>query len=386
MMAVVGKELIKYFYGSPPKFSYWYGCSTGGRQGQMMAQKYPEDYQGILAGSAAIHFDQLGLGQMWPQIPMLMETGAPIAASKLKAATAAAVAECDGIDGVIDHEIRDPRVCDFNASKLICTTAMDAKADCLTPGEATAINKIWQGPTDANGESMWYGLQRGAELSLLAGNEAWSIPDEQGKYWVYLDPNWDYRSLNYTNWQSFFDKTVKTMEPTIGTDSADLRPFRDYGHKLLMWHGWADQIIMPEGSIDFFDQVTETMSGGNVSKTQEFARLFMAPGIGHCTMNTGPLFAALLAWVEDGKAPDKVIVNKVNFVGKRHRPLCPHPLVAVYNGTGSIDDAESFECGPNLVKRDNAQLDKKANERIFGRPFLPPPKSEVDEIRKLLYV
>merc|ERR1712070_36630 len=273
-------------------------------------------------------------------------------------------------DGVVDQQIRDPRACKYDATKLLCPEGSD-KPTCLTADEASAMNRIWSGPTNATGEKMWYGIPRGASLSVLAGSKPFSIANDQAKYWIYYNPDWDYHTLDYKNWQSFFDKTVEMMEPTIGTDDADLRPFRDAGHKILMWHGWADQIIMPQGTIDFYNAVNDFTSGGDLSKTQEFARLFMAPGIGHCMMSTDVYFEALMAWVENGTAPDKLIAT--NF--KRSRPLCPHPQVAIYKGKGSTDDADNFECGTNPVGADTEHLNRKINGRIFGKPFLPPPAS-----------
>jgi len=229
---------------------------------------------------------------------------------------------------------------------------------------------------------MWYGIPRGSDLGVLAGKTGFSIAVGQAKYWIYLDPDWDYHRLNYTNWQAFFDKTVQMMEPTIGTDDADYSPFRDAGHKLIMWHGWADQIIMPEGTIDLYDAVTNTISGGNVSKTQKFARLFMAPNVGHCGMDTDVFFEALVDWVEKEEAPEKIIVNQAKWwpwSPARTRPLCPHPEVAVYKGTGSTDDAQNFRCGANPVKADKESLNWKANRRIFGKPFLPPPGGQSEK-------
>eukprot|EP00966_Prymnesium_polylepis_P226215 5232815-Prymnesium_polylepis.1 len=309
MMAVVGKALIGRFYGAPPKYSYWNGCSTGGRQGQAMAQRFPHDYQGILAGAPAIHFEKLGLDQMWPQVPMLMENdGKAVDAAKQALAVSAAVAACDALDGVTDGVLRDPRACRYNTTALLCPAGVDAS--CLTAGEARAIQRIWDGPRapaegelkgELKGELLWYGIPIGAALDALAGERLMSIPDGQAKYWVELDPSWDYHTLNYTNWLAFNDKTVMAMEPgpTATDDAASIAEFRDAGHKLLIWHGWADQIIMPQGSIDYYKQVTDIISAGNVSETQRWFRFFMAPGVAHCGMDTTGYFDALVRWVED---------------------------------------------------------------------------------------
>ena len=202
MMAVVSKQLVRLFYGKPPKFSYWNGCSTGGRQALAMAQRFPDDYHGILAGAPAIHFEKLGLGQTWPQVPMLMENaGKSIAPSKLQAATAAAVKTCDPLDGVVDGVVRDPRGCNFSAASLVSSKV-------ITASEATAIDLIWAGPLDLNGEMSWYGIPKGASFGALASESLMSIADGQAKYWVEFDTAWNYRSsLTYNSWPNFYDKT-----------------------------------------------------------------------------------------------------------------------------------------------------------------------------------
>ena len=180
-MAVVSKLLIGLYYGKPPSFSYWNGCSTGGRQGQAMAQRFPEDYDGVLTGAPAIHFEKLGLGQTWPQVPMLMENGnAAIPAALLAMATEAAIAACDMLDGVQDKELRDPRACNYSAAALV------GKGGGMTAAQAKAIDMIWHGSTNVDGSLSWYGIPRGAAFDALAGESLMSIPAGQAKYWVRL--------------------------------------------------------------------------------------------------------------------------------------------------------------------------------------------------------
>ena len=362
MMAVVSKQLIKLFYGKAPAYSYWNGCSTGGRQGQAMAQRFPDDYDGILAGAPAVHFDKLGLGQTWPQVPMLEENGGKaIAAKKLAKAVSASVEACDGLDGVKDGVLRDPRACNFSATALV--------GSGLTAAEAKAVDLIWRGSTNPDGSLSWYGIPRGASFDALAGRSLMSIPDGQAKYFVEFDPDWDYHSLTYENYAAFFDKTVQIMEPgPTATDNAkSISAFRDRGSKLIMWHGWADQIIMPQGTIDLYDQVVNSSDGGNLKATQEWMRLFMTPGVSHCGMDTTPFFEALVAWVEKDAAPS-TILHQVS--AKTTRPLCPHPQVAVYKGSGSTDDAANFACGANTVA-DTEDANSRVNMRLFGVPFVP---------------
>lgn len=422
MMAVVSKQLISSYYGPGTlKYSYWNGCSTGGRQGLMMAQRYPDDYDGVVAGSSAIHWCVLGLKwyiapaccccrsdllcasaanrdkfqayQIWPQMVMWLEAGGPIAPTKLEAATNASVAACDLLDGVKDGIIRDPRECKFDATALVCKPGVTS-ARCLTAGEAIAINKIWGGATNAKGELLWYGIKPGAPMvgklassprhpgdkraQALANALPFEISVEQPKYWVYLDPDWDWHSLTYANYASFFDKTIQMVEKVIGTDDADLRSFRDRGSKLLMWHGWADPLIMPQGSIDYYDEVVTTVSNGNMTDVQQFARLFMFPGVEHCgggagfQMGYGTPLEILRRWVEDDIAPDLIVGNRTLADGKvETRPACAHPKVAFYRGVGSTSDAANFECRDNTVQ-DNENAAWRGNERVFGVPFFRP--------------
>ena len=350
LMAVIGKQLTEHFYGEQPVYSYWTGCSTGGRQGLAMAQRYPEDYDGILAGAPAIHFDRFQAAMIWPQIVSYLENGGPVPLDKLALATEAAVAACDGLDGIVDGILRDPRQCCYDARELICEEGQDPDT-CLTETEAAAINKIWYGPTNEKGNKrLWYGEVHGTDLSALAGPEPFSPAIQQPMYWVYFDPTWDWHVLNYSNYESFFNDTIDQMAASeIATDNPNLAPFRNSGGKIILWHGFSDQLIMPEGTINYYNRVVKALGGG-YRHTKEFARLFMAPGVAHCGMGgTGlipqNLFDYLVDWVENGVAPDTILASQLLPDGsERTRPLCPYPYVAKWNGSGSTDDWENFEC------------------------------------------
>jgi pimeloyl-ACP methyl ester carboxylesterase len=368
LMAVIGKQLAEAFYGRPPLRNYWYGCSTGGRQGLMMAQRYPEDFDAILAGAPAIHWDRFQAYQIWPQMVMNVDLGAPIAPAKLDLATRQAIASCDDIDGLTDGLIDDPRECDY-APSLDATitrsscTALDAT--CLTPAEGRAIEKIWDGARTTSGELLWPGLEPGTSLLGLAGPMPFPITIEQAKYWVYLDPDWDWKTLNYDNYEAFFAETVEKVGPIIATDDPDLSAFAARGGKLLLFHGWTDPLITPEGTVRYFEAVTDTLG----AMVQDFAKLYMVPGMDHCSGGAGPnrfgfvpaglgdpvdpehnIFRALMAWSERGAEPERLVASKYEADDpaqplQRTRPLCPYPNVARHRGSGSTDDAANFTCG-----------------------------------------
>ncbi len=387
LMAVVGKQLVEAFYGRPPQYSYWNGCSTGGRQGLRMAQDYPGDYDGILAGAPAIHWDRFQAAMLWYPMVALRENGGPIGGgdirvlmAKYRLATARAVEACDALDGVRDGVIDDPRRCDYLASRDSQITLASCKADdpkCLTPTEAKVIDESWEGPLvcpnggtsckvpdvasrklDGKGPMrLWYGQQRGADLTALGGIGPFPVAVEQARFWVYFDPNWDWHQLDYDNFLAFFRDTVQRVGPLMASDKPDLSSFRRHGGKLVLWHGWADQLIDPQGTIDYYDRVVRRMGG--LSRTQQFARLFMAPGVEHCGRGDGPqpqhLFEAVVNWVEKGTAPETILASKPIPGGKRTRPLCPYPAEARWNGSGSSDDAANFSCvTPKPGERDRS--------------------------------
>jgi len=351
LMSLIGKELSQAFYGQQPVFSYWNGCSTGGRQGMRMAEQFPTDYNGILAGAPAFHWDRFQAYQIWPQMVMRLEAGGPVSTAKETLATNAAVAACDALDGVTDGVIGDPRVCTYNPvndptiTKASCTSADNT---CLTPGEASAIFKIWNGARNTNGKLLWPGLERGAALNGLAGTNPFAIAVAQPQFWVYFDPSWDWHTLNYANYEAFFKDTMRMVNPMMASENPDLSAFRNAGGKIVMWQGWADQLIMSEGSTMYYDAVTNFMGGG-YAQTQTFFRHFMAPGVGHCGGGNGPqpqnLLQSVVDWVEHGTAPDRILASKsIAGGGTQTRPLCPYPAVAKYIGSGSTDDAANFTC------------------------------------------
>ena len=351
-MTVVAKALTQALYGVAPRYSYFNGCSSGGRQGLMEAQRFPDDYDGILSIAPAINWGQFIPADFWPQLVML-ETGNFLPACKADMATAAAVKACDTIDGVEDGVLEDPRRCKFDPKTLVGTNT--GGCGVFTEADATVIQKIWDGPRRTDGRWMWYGLARGTSLTSLAGTEGtpptgrpFRITLDWLRYFLQQDPTWDWTTLTPKRFEQLFDQSVEQYDAVIGTANPDLSLFQKSNGKLLIWHGWSDQLIFPEGAIDYYDRVVERMGGRK--ETEKFMRLYMAPGVGHCGGGPGPppsgFLDALLRWVEDSKAPDSLPAIRRDTTGVviRSRPLCPYPLVARYKGRGSTDDAANFEC------------------------------------------
>jgi len=375
LMAVIGKQLVKQYYGRDPEYAYWNGCSTGGRQGLRMAQDHPEDYDGILAGAPAIHWDRFQAAMLWYPVVAQRENGGPVGggertamSGKYRLATDGAVAACDALDGVTDGVLDDPRRCTYSAAADATITQAScsaASASCLTPGEAAAIDAMWLGPVacragtrcdapavasrrlDGRGDKrLWYGQPRGTDLGSLGGAAPFPVVTEQSRYWVYFDPVWDWRSVDHQNFLQYFKDSVAKVGPMMASDDPDLRGFRKRGGKLVIWHGWSDPLINANGSIDYYERVVDRMGGAR--RTSEFARLFMAPGVGHCAGGNGPQpqrpFDAVVNWVEKGVAPATLAAARTVQGKAQSRPLCPYPAVARWDGKGSADEAASYSC------------------------------------------
>jgi feruloyl esterase len=350
-MTVTGKTLVEAFYGTAARHSYFNGCSTGGRQGLSEAQRYPADYDGILSGAPAINWTKLHVEQMWGTVVMLA-AGNPVPQCKFAAAQAAAVAACDAADGVTDGVIENPRACTFDPGQLVGTSA--GACGTFTEADAGVIRKIWQGPRRQDGSFLWYGLQRGGDFSGLSSTGGSPLAPRPNaitldwwRFFLNQNPQWDYSGLTPDAYEHYWDQSVEEFSAVLATDNPDLSAFRDRGGKIVLWHGWSDQLIYPEGTIDYYQRVQKQMGGS--ASTSGFARLFLAPGVGHCGGGPGPQpegqFDAVVRWVEEGKAPDTLrAVRRGQTGATRSRPLCQFPLVAKYTGTGSTDDAANFVC------------------------------------------
>jgi len=365
---VWGEAAAELYYGMAPTRHYWTGGSTGGRQGHQHAQAFPKDYDGILAGCPAFNWDRFIPSELWPQVVMQAELGGPIAGAKLTAVSNAAIQACDMLDGIQDGIVQEPRRCNYDARSFICTGGAGDPANCLTAAEAAAVNKIWNGPVNAKGEKIWFGLERGAPLGSLAGTNPFAIAREHFQYWIHQDPDFDWRTVTEASFVDDFATSQELFNEVIGTDQASLHAFRQGGGKMIMYYGLYDPLIFPRGAYDYYNRAAEKMRAANAKKgekpsaaagmaaLQEFYRFFPYPNGGHCGGGSGPqintnvLFDALVNWVENGVAPDHFVASQ-NLGGgaTRTRKICKYPEVLTYNGSGSTDDQENFHCAARAV-------------------------------------
>jgi hypothetical protein len=393
-MALKVKALAAAYYGANPAHSYWDGCSTGGRQGLMEAQADPGDFDGILAGAPAIHWTQFTTGGMYPQVVMNLETDGPLALAKQAVAGAAAISACDTrLTGVHDGYISDPAACAYDPTAdpaVLCAASggTNASTACLTTAEARAVNKIWYGQTSdgsvpspavdngfsvtLKGNQLWYGLTRGTDLSGLTGATPVDLGSDQVALSLqnpaYATPTFvnatgngtdKWKSMTYAGPNSIADAFARglALDASFGginTDNADLSGFAARGGRLLMFHGLADTLIPPQGSISYYTRVAGVMGG--FQNAQQFVRLYLVPGMGHCAYSgsvggsnanpplpaTGQLYKALVDWVEIGAAPASIVVGTTTGT-PRNRPLCMYPSQLTYLG-GDVNHAASFTC------------------------------------------
>jgi hypothetical protein len=355
---LLSKRLAATYYAQGPAYNYWNGCSTGGRQGYVVAQELGRELDGILANAPAIYWTRFQTAQMWGQVVMKDLVGGPISQAKLSQATASAVAACDAADGVADGVIDDPRACTFSATANVCGAPGAPAANCLTGAEAEAIDRIWDGPRNVDGQRIWFGLDRGTNIGALNGANPFALGVTQFR-WNTHNPTFDWTTVmtnTYANVAQAGSRNIADVTDTAG----DLDTFRANGGKLLTFVGMNDQLIMPQGVLHYYRQMAERYGGphdDDFSDVQKFYRLFRGPGVGHCAGGAGPqpqgLFDALVNWVEN-KVPPQTITATVSSGGvvTRTRPLCPYPQTAIYKGSGSTDDAANFSCGGNLETRE----------------------------------
>jgi feruloyl esterase len=259
------------------------------------------------------------------------------------------------LDGVQDGVIDDPARCDYDPHVLVGTRVGD---NIFTASDADVVRKIWEGPRGRNGQFLWYGLARGTDLSALAGTEGspltgrpFGIPLDWFRYFLLQDPQWDWTTMTPEGFELLWTQSVEQYGVIFGSDDPDFTTFRERGGKIIIYHGLADQLIPAEGSVDFVKRVQRQTGGAD--QAGQFLRLFLAPGIDHGFRGPGPtptgMFEAMMRWVEEGQAPDRLLAELRDSSGKliRTRPLFPYPQVAKYSGSGSTDDAANFVSRPS---------------------------------------
>ncbi len=350
-----GKAIVQGFYGVAAVHSYFSGCSNGGQEAMSEVQRYPGDYDGVIAGDPANYPTHLFMGaHLWITQALENDPAGYIPASKAQTIGKAVYAACDALDGIKDGIIGDPRRCHFDPSTLLCRG--DDAPDCLTAPQVATVKKIYQGGRTSDGQQIFPGILPGGE----AGQGGWStwitgtapgrgshttLGNPFFRYIVFEDPNWDPRSFRFDKVPGF-DSDVEFTDDKLGAIfnnmNPDLAAFRAHGGKLIQYHGWADPDISPLNSINYYQSVTQKMGDA-----QSFYRLFMVPGMFHCSGGPGPnafdTITALEQWVEHGQAPDRIVATGGD-VKDRTRPLCPFPQEAQWKGSGSTDREENFVC------------------------------------------
>ena len=387
LTAVESKVVIDDYYGAGAHYSFWNGCSTGGRQGLMEAQRYPTDFNGILAGAPALNWDQFMVAQMWPQLVMEWNNDI-LPTCKENLVNTALQSHCSDQDGQIDG-VFDPRTCNV-LGMLRSLIGTVTPCGTFTAKDALVIQEIWQGPRDSGSQSnlltglpVWFGMEPGANLSgeyvpppilgpggglglattFQQANGQWAgapfIPsDDWFQRWIKQNTNWVYTDETYQQyWQDFL--TSSQYDYALATDNPNLQAFRAHGGKLIMWQGLADQLIFTGDSINYYNHVLA--ADGGISSTESFFRYFLAPGVQHCgTPGPGSIAPAnpmqqVISWVETGQAPAVLDASGTINGQAVTRPLCPYPDPdATYTG-GNPDVASSYMC---------------SNRPQFTNPFL----------------
>jgi feruloyl esterase len=353
LMTDTAKLVVRNATGRFADKSYFVGCSSGGHQAMSEAQRFPDDYDGIVAGAPANNRIRQTFGFMWSWSATHRADGTPILdQASLATVTKAVVAACDARDGLKDGLVEDPRKCTFDPATLVCRGSTNG-SPCLTKEQADAVKKVYDGAKHPRtGEPIFTGWPRGSEGFGESPIQSWAqyitAPKEASRigvfrYFLFHDPNWKLTSLDYDRDFAYAEERI----PHLAAVDPDLSPFKKSGGKLIMYAGWMDPVVPPQDNVAYYEAVAKKMGG--YDKTRDFFRLFVAPGMGHCAGGPGPnqfdAIGALEQWVEKGVAPDALIASH-STAGKidRTRPLCPYPQVARYKGAGSIDEAASFAC------------------------------------------
>jgi feruloyl esterase len=370
-MTRVAKTVIAAYYSKPPQRSYFAGCSGGGREGLMEAQRYPEDYDGILAGAPVNYFTALIANAAYDTQALTMDPASFIPPAKIPTIEAAVNTACDEADGVRDGILNDPRQCHFDPATIQCKAEDSDK--CLTTAQVTALKKIYAGMPDSQGHVVYPGYVPGGEEGQGGGPggwETWITGPDPGKSilasfangffsnFVFGKSDWDYKTFQVdADLKAADERTAQALNAT----DPDLKPFKARGGKLILYHGWSDASITPLNTINYYESVVKKMGQKDVDS---FVRLYMVPGMQHCAGGPGTdsfgeydlniddpqhsVDASLEQWVEKDTAPSTIIASKFEGEDQTHakmtRPLCPYPQAAKYKGSGDPNDAASFAC------------------------------------------
>ena len=367
LTTVNAKAILQSFYTQPAKYAYYSGCSTGGKQGLMEAQRYPADFDGILAGDAANYWTHQMASEVWNGVVTSSpETNLP--KEKLQLVQDRAIAACDMLDGAADGLVSNPIKCHFDPSTLQCSGA--DSPNCLTKGQVEAVKNVYGGVRNPlNGKTIYPGMYPGGEMGWASGvviNRTTTSGVSSNTFWSYAlfhNKDWQFRTIDFAR---DLEQADKELAPMMNATDPNLEPFHRLNHKLIYYHGAADPLIPAQNGVDYFESVVATEK--SLDRTQSFYRAFLVPGLYHCAGGPGPIafgtsgkppegqrdadhdiMKALERWVESGTAPSKVVATKYvdNDAAKGvafQRPLCPHPQVATYKGSGDLKDASSFSC------------------------------------------
>jgi hypothetical protein len=363
--ALAGKALTRLYYRRPPRESYFDGCSTGGRQAMVEAERFPWDFDGIIAGAPPLNFTANSLAQLWAALAATNAAGkAVLTPTAVRLVHQAVLAQCDLDDGVRDGIVGNPQACDFDPGRLLCKTGRSK--DCLSPGQVKAVRKIYAGPFAGTDSLSQGGYMRGSELEWIgadfsaAGGRGFLYGYNEGKfrYAAFLEdpgPGWQPADLDF---RADY-RRLGAMESLYSAANPDLRQFKRNGGKLVMYQGWNDPLEPPAAATQYYNSVVRLMGG--LAATRDFYRLFMIPGMGHCAGGDGAwaidYLSSLERWVEQGEAPDELQgwhmrvppnpAQPQRFPPRAgaaifSRPVYPYPLRAMYKGTGDPDSATSF--------------------------------------------
>jgi feruloyl esterase len=367
LTTVDAKAILQSYYTQPAKYAYYSGCSTGGKQGLMEAQRYPADFDGILAGDAANYWTHQMASEVWNGV-VTSSPDSNLPKEKLQLVQDRAIAACDLLDGAADGLVSNPLKCHFDPGTLQCSGADGP--NCLTKPQVEAVRNVYNGVRNPlSGKVVYPGMYPGGEMGWAGGvviNRTTTSGVSSNTFWSYAvfhNKDWQFRTIDFAR---DLERADKELAPMMNATDPNLEPFHRLGHKLVYYHGAADPLIPAQNGVDYFESVVASQK--SLDRTQNFMRAFLVPGLYHCSGGPGPIafgtsaeppagqqdadhdvFKALQRWVESGAAPAKIVATKYvdNDAAKGvafQRPLCPHPQVPMYKGSGDLNDAGNFSC------------------------------------------